>query len=104
MLPNWIFCSADQMIRRSVHKSVQALEADIRRWVDIWNENPRPFTWTKTADEILHSLAEYLDKIRASPPEIGQDKLLNTRCRTLATALMRGVGHDAMHGGGVGSR
>jgi len=40
--------------------------------VDTWNENPQPFTWTKTADEILHSLVEYLTKIRAIQPEPGQ--------------------------------
>jgi transposase len=69
----WFGLLTDQMIRRSVHKSVQALEADIRKWVDTWNENPRPFTWTKTADEILHSLAEYLAKIRPGPPETRQE-------------------------------
>jgi transposase len=68
----WFGLLTDQMIRRSVHKSVQALEADIRKWVDTWNENPRPFTWTKTADEILHSLAEYLAKIRAIQSETRQ--------------------------------
>jgi transposase len=59
----WFGLLTDQMIRRSVHKSVQALEADIRAWIDCWNENPRPFTWTKTAEEILNSLAEYLSRI-----------------------------------------
>lgn len=53
----------DQLIRRGVHTSVQALEADIRNWIDTWNQNPRPFTWTKTADEILYSLAKYLERI-----------------------------------------
>jgi hypothetical protein len=48
------------------------LEANTRKWVDTWNENPQPFTWTKTADEILHSLVEYLTKIRAIQPEPGQ--------------------------------
>jgi hypothetical protein len=46
-----------------VHKSVQALEADIRAWIKNWNANPRPFAWTKTADEILDSLAKYLARI-----------------------------------------
>jgi hypothetical protein len=35
----------------------------IRDWIEHWNENPRPFAWTKTAEEILNSLAEYLSKI-----------------------------------------
>jgi hypothetical protein len=46
-----------------VHKSVQALEADISAWIETWNQNPRPFTWTKTAEEILDSLAKYIAKI-----------------------------------------
>jgi transposase len=53
----------DKLIRRGVHTSVTALEADIRQWIDTWNENPKPFTWTKTADEILNSLAKYLARI-----------------------------------------
>ncbi len=53
----------DKLIRRGIHTSVPALEADIRQWIDTWNENPRPFTWTKTADEILNSLAKYLARI-----------------------------------------
>jgi transposase len=53
----------DKLIRRGVHTSVQALEADIREWIKTWNENPRPFTWTKTADEILNSLAKYIARI-----------------------------------------
>ena len=52
-----------QKIRRGVHKSVQALEAGIRAWIENWNQNPRPFTWTKTAEEILDSLAKYIAKI-----------------------------------------
>lgn len=59
----WFGFLTDQMIRRGVHKSVQALEADIRAWVENWNQNPRPFTWTKTADEILDSLARYIARI-----------------------------------------
>src|SRR6476661_7085509 len=59
----WFGYLTDQKIRRGVHKSVQALEADIRDWIEHWNENPRPFAWTKTAEEILNSLAEYLSKI-----------------------------------------
>ena len=59
----WFGYLTDQKIRRGVHKSVQALETDIRDWIAHWNENPRPFAWTKTAEEILNSLAEYLSKI-----------------------------------------
>jgi transposase len=59
----WFGYLTDQLLRRGVHKSVQALEADIRNWIEHWNQDPKPFAWTKTAEEILHSLAEYLKKI-----------------------------------------
>jgi transposase len=59
----WFGYLTAQKIRRGVHKSVQALEADIRAWIENWNQNPRPFAWTKTADEILDSLAKYIAKI-----------------------------------------
>ena len=40
-----------------------ALEADIRAWIETWNQDPRPFVWTKTAEEILGSLARYCQRI-----------------------------------------
>src|SRR3954466_10862733 len=60
----WFGLLTDKLIRRGVHTSVAALEKDIQAWIDTWNENPRPITWIKTADEILESLADYLAKIR----------------------------------------
>ncbi|MGW2564609.1 IS630 family transposase [Streptomyces sp. NPDC001514] len=62
----WFGLLTDKLIRRGVHTSIKALEADIKNWIATWNENPRPFTWTKTADEILNSLADYLTKIRST--------------------------------------
>jgi len=59
----WFAYLTTQMLQRGVHKSLQALEADVRRWIEQWNANPRPFTWTKTAEEILDSLARYLQRI-----------------------------------------
>src|SRR6266545_722634 len=59
----WFGFLTDQMIRRGAHKSVQALEADIRSWVATWNDNPRPFVWTKTAEEIIESLGRFIQRI-----------------------------------------
>jgi len=50
------------LLQRSDHRSVQALEADIRAWVKAWNENPKPFIWTKTAEEILEKLSRLLQR------------------------------------------
>jgi transposase len=59
----WSGFLTSQMIRRAAHKSVQALESGIRAWTRNWNENPKPFVWKKTAEEILDSLARYLQRI-----------------------------------------
>jgi len=69
----WFGLLTDKLIRRGVHSSVQALENDIRDWIATWNDNPRPFTWTKTADEILNSLADYLSKLRTGQPQNTQE-------------------------------
>src|SRR5829696_5494207 len=50
------------LLQRSDHRSVKALEADIRAWVTNWNDDPRPFIWTKTAEQILESLARLLQR------------------------------------------
>jgi transposase len=71
----WFGYLTDQLLRRGVHKSVQALEADIRNWIEQWNQDPRPFAWTKTAEEILDSLARYLERI--SPAAAEQDRNLH---------------------------
>ena len=59
----WFGFLTDQKIRRGAHKSVQALEADIRSWIAGWNQDPKPFVWKKTAEEILDSLTRYLQRI-----------------------------------------
>ena len=49
-----------ELLQRSDYRSVQALEKDLRNWGQAWNEDPQPFIWTKTAEEILSSIARYL--------------------------------------------
>jgi transposase len=56
----WFAELTGKMIRRGAHRSVQALEADIRAWISNWNNDPKPFAWAKTADEILESLGRLL--------------------------------------------
>lgn len=51
------------LLQRSDHRSVQALEKDLREWMATWNENPKPFIWTKTAEEILASIGRLLKRI-----------------------------------------
>jgi hypothetical protein len=49
-----------------VHRSVKALNADIQDWIENWNEDPKPYVWTRTAEEILEKLAGYCNTINAS--------------------------------------
>jgi transposase len=69
----WFGLLTGKLIRRGVHTSVPAQENDIKERIATRNDNPRPFTWTKTADEILSSLAAYLTKLGAGPPVNEQD-------------------------------
>jgi transposase len=59
MVERWFGELTTKLLQRGVHKSVQALEADIRTWIANWNEDPRPYVWTKSADEILDSIAAF---------------------------------------------
>jgi transposase len=59
----WFGLLTEQLIRRGVHKSVVALEHDVRQWINNWNDDPKPFVWTKTAEDILQSLSKYMAKI-----------------------------------------
>lgn len=53
------------LLQRSDHRGVQALEKDLRNWVKAWNKNPEPFIWTKTAEQILESLGRLLSELTA---------------------------------------
>lgn len=66
LVERWFAELTTKRIRRGVHKSVQALERDIRAWIAAWNEDPKPFVWTKTAEEILDALASYCRRITDS--------------------------------------
>ncbi len=55
------YVTAD-LLQRSDHRSVRALENDIREWVKAWNADPKPFVWTKTAEQILGSLGRLIQR------------------------------------------
>jgi len=59
----WFADLTEKWMRRGTHRSTLAPESAIRQWLDTWNQAPRPFVWTKTADEILAALASYLQRI-----------------------------------------
>jgi transposase len=66
LVERWFAELTNRKLRRSAHRSVTDLEDDIRKWINQWNKDPRPFVWTKTADEILETLAAYCARINDS--------------------------------------
>ena len=60
LVERWFAELTNRKLRRSAHRSVTELETDIRKWINEWNKDPKPFVWTKTADEILDTLAALL--------------------------------------------
>lgn len=63
LVERWFAEITEKWIRRGTHRSVRELADSITRWIGIWNQDPRPYVWHKTADEILESLAGYLERI-----------------------------------------
>ena len=54
----------DKQIRRGVHRSTQQLENDIRAFIDAHNADPKPFRWTKSADDILAAIQRFCQRTR----------------------------------------
>jgi transposase len=63
LVERWFSALTTQKLQRSAHRSVRDLAADIHTWAANWNDNPKPFMWHKTADEILERLAGYCSAI-----------------------------------------
>jgi transposase len=66
LVERWFAELTSKWLRRSTHRSVKELVASIRTWITNWNDDPKPFVWHKTADEILHNLANYCQRISDS--------------------------------------
>jgi transposase len=67
LVERWFAELTTKKLRRAAHRSVRELNADIRAWIETWNDDPKPYVWTKTADQILESIATYCTRINESP-------------------------------------
>ena len=67
LVERWFAELTNKRIRRGVFRSVKELEAAIREYIDAHNQDPKPFVWTKTADQILASIARYAQRTTAAP-------------------------------------
>jgi transposase len=66
LVERWFAMLTEKQIKRGAHRSTRALETAIREYVTLTNASPRPFVWTKTADQILASVARYCQRISDS--------------------------------------
>jgi hypothetical protein len=57
LVERWFALLTQKQIRRGVRRSTRDLEAAVDRHLTLYNEEPTPFVWAKTADEILASVA-----------------------------------------------
>lgn len=66
MVERWFGLLSEKQIKRGTHRSTVELEQAIRQYLAIHNESPKPFVWTKTADDILENLARFCKRISDS--------------------------------------
>jgi len=62
LVERWFALLTEQQLRRGVFRSTRSLETTIRNYIDAHNEQPKPFKWTKTADEILAAVARFCQR------------------------------------------
>src|SRR5437667_1575051 len=70
LVEGWFAELTTKWIKRSAHRSVRDLVASLHTWITNWNEDPKPYLWHKTADEILNSLASYRQRISDSLTQV----------------------------------
>jgi transposase len=63
LVERWFSELTTKLLKRGAHRTVRQLNSEIRAWIEDWNENPRPYVWTKTAEQILESIASYCKQI-----------------------------------------
>ena len=66
LVERWFAELTERWLRRGSHRSTKDLVSSIRTWIERWNDDPKPFVWHKTADEILESVALYCNRISDS--------------------------------------
>ena len=63
LVERWFAELTTKWIRRGTHRSVTELKNSINQWIEHWNQDPKPFIWHKTADQIFDNLTNYLQRI-----------------------------------------
>ena len=67
LVERWFSELTTKKLKRGAHRSTRQLNHDIRAWIETWNDDPKPYSWTKTADQILETISRYCTTINDSP-------------------------------------
>jgi len=67
LVERWFAEITNKRIRRGIFRSVKELEQAISEYINVHNEDPQPFVWTRTADEILASIARFAQRTSPTP-------------------------------------
>jgi hypothetical protein len=59
LVGRWFAGLTEKQLRRGVHRSTRELQDAVRHYLELNNRHPKPFSWTKTADRILESVARF---------------------------------------------
>ena len=59
LVERWFGLLTQRQLKRGSHKSVRQLRKAIEEFIEVTNQEPKPFVWTKSADEILASIARF---------------------------------------------
>ena len=59
LVERWFAGLTEKQLRRGVHRRTRELQDAIRHYLELNNRHPKPFIWTKTADQILESVARF---------------------------------------------
>ena len=62
LVERWFGLLTKRQLKRGAHRSTRELETAIRAFIEVHNERPRPFVWTKTADQILASISRFAQR------------------------------------------
>ena len=77
LVERWVAALTEKQLRRGVHRNTRELEQAICKYIESTNAQPRPFVWTKTADDILASIARFCTRTSDSGHQYYNDGLPN---------------------------
>lgn len=70
-MERWFAELTRKQLQRGVHRSTAELEADILAFIEAHNENPKPYRWTKSANQILASVKRFCPKAVSQTSDSG---------------------------------